>query len=57
MNNNKSHDISEQQPAVEAIQLKKKGHVKTNEDLSSSNKETSKKQVELDNPNFVLGYN
>jgi len=62
MNNNKfnSNSNSDQKKALESIKLvqgKQLNQGKLNDNLASTDRMITKEELELDNPNFVLGYN
>jgi len=57
MSNNKNNSKSGQASSLETTQLRTVEQVKPSDELISLDEVITRKQVEVDNPNFILGYN
>lgn len=57
MSNNKNNSKSDQASSLETTQLRTVEQVKPSDELISLDEVITRKQVEVDNPNFILGYN
>jgi len=57
MSNNKNNSKSGQASPLETTQLRTVEQVKPSDELISLDEVITRKQVEVDNPNFILGYN